>query len=418
MVGQEGTFLARTRDNEATVGTPASKNWTGPARTQREGWVTSTTVEGEVTYAGFVRSGLTGWTVAIGVPRAVVWAPLLRVLLPLAGFGTALTLLAAWAAVAVARRIARLVVALARQDADPSTLDLVEAQEVAVVLQAADAERGAAEAALRDSEAELRAARELSPQAPWTADAQGHLLTNSRRVSDLTGTSARERRGAGWLDVVHPQDRAAAAAAWALAVRTGLPYDHTFRVQGALGTARRIGCGCVAAPGAAITGPMLSLARRAGLRAGPIDVAALLTDLQVVLAATLGGGVKVRAAEGLPPVLADRGRLETVLINLATNARDAMPRGGTLRLSATLSNGQVQIMAEDNGAGMKPGVLARAQEPFFTNKLPGAGTGLGLAMARRFAGQSGGGLQIRSAPGQGTAVTLGLPTAIGMVAGA
>lgn len=243
-------------------------------------------------------------------------------------------------------------------------------------------------------------------------------MTNSPRVSDLTGTSARERRGAGWLDVVHPQDRAAAAAAWALAVLTGLPYDHTFRVQGALGIARRIGCGCVAARGAAITGPMLSLARRAGLRAGPIDVAALLTDLQVVLAATLGGGVKVRAAEGLPPVLADRGRLETVLINLATNARDAMPRGGTLRLSATLSNGQVQIMAEDNGAGMKPGVLARAQEPFFTNKLPGAGTGLGLAMARRFAGQSGGGLQIRSAPGQGTAVTLGLPAAIGMVAGA
>ena len=539
VVDQEGTFLARTRDNEATVGTSASKDWTGPARTQREGWVTATTFEGEVTYAGFVRSGLTGWTVAIGVPRAVVWAPLLRVLLPLAGFGTALTLLAAWAAVAVARRIARPFVALARQDADPSTLDLFEAQEVAVALQAADAERRAAEAALRDSEAELRAARELSPQAPWTADAQGHLLTNSPRVSDLTGTPARERRGAGWLDVVHPQDRAAAAAAWALAVRTGLPYDHTFRVQGAPGAGHRaadwlwlrsrasprLGAdGCVlrwygttedvddrvraqaalevsearlrlltedleaqvaaevvareaaqaalhqsqrmealgqlaagvahdfnnvlqavggalalilrtpsdsarvervaamardaVARGAAITGRMLSLARRADLRAGPIDVAALLTDLQVVLAATLGGGVKVEvhAAEGLPPVLADRGQLETVLINLATNARDAMPRGGTLRLSAALSDGQVRIMAEDNGAGMTPGVLARAQEPFFTTKPPGAGTGLGLAMAHGFAGQSGGDLQIRSVPGQGTAVTLVLPAAIGMVA--
>ena len=539
VVDQHGIFLARTRDNEATVGTPASSDVTVPARTQDEGWITATTIEGDVTYAGFVRSTLTGWTVGIGVPQAVVRAPLLRVLLQLAAFGTAVTLLAAGAAVVVARRIARPVVALARQDADPATLDLVEAQEVAAALQAADAERRAAEAALRESEAELRAARELSPQAPWTADAQGQLLTNSPRVTELTGTPDETRRGDGWLDVVHPEDRAAAAAAWALAVRTGLPYDHTFRVRSvpeagrraadwrwlrSRASPRRGADGCVlrwygttedvddrvrsqaalevsearlrvltedleaqvaaevvareaaqaalhqsqrmealgqlaagvahdfnnvlqavggglalilrapadsarvervaamardaVARGAAITGRMLSLARRADLRAGPVDAAALLADLQVVLAATLGGGVTVEvdAAEGLPPVLADRGQLETVLINLATNSRDAMPRGGTLRLSATLLDGRVRIVAEDNGAGMTPEVLARAQEPFFTTKPPGAGTGLGLAMAHGFAGQSGGDLHIRSAPGQGTAVTLVLPAAVGMVA--
>ncbi|MDP9094975.1 MAG: ATP-binding protein, partial [Pseudomonadota bacterium] len=124
----------------------------------------------------------------------------------------------------------------------------------------------------------------------------------------------------------------------------------------------------------------------------------------------------------LPPVLVDRGELETVLVNLATNARDAMPHGGELRLSARLEAiedephpavlrpGQyICLSAADTGAGMSAETLARASEPFFTTKPEGEGTGLGLAMAREFAQLAGGGFSLASTPDVGTTVSLWLP---------
>jgi signal transduction histidine kinase len=137
--------------------------------------------------------------------------------------------------------------------------------------------------------------------------------------------------------------------------------------------------------------------------------------------------VRVEAEPDLPPVLADRGELETVLVNLAANARDAMPGGGTLTLAAaavTVSEGvaaphpaglrpgrYVRLSAADTGAGMDAETLARAAEPFFTTKPEGEGTGLGLAMAREFAERAGGGFAVASEPGLGTTVTLWLPVA-------
>jgi CheY-like chemotaxis protein len=111
-------------------------------------------------------------------------------------------------------------------------------------------------------------------------------------------------------------------------------------------------------------------------------------------------------------------------VNLATNARDAMPSGGTLTLSAEAetvtadlphpaglaAGGYVRITVSDTGIGMDQRTLARVTEPFFTTKQPGKGTGLGLAMAKGFVEQSGGSLSIDSAPGQGTRVILWLPT--------
>lgn len=537
IVDHDGLFLARTRDNAARVGTPASAEWRTQMQAGPETWAPVTTLDGVVTYTAFVTSAATGWSVGIAVPRSVVWAPLLRTLGPLAVAGVLLILLAAGLAVLVARRISRPVVALARLGAAPEELGLAEAQQVADALHAADQERRVAEAALREREAELRMARELSPLAPWTADAEGRLLAVSDRISSLTGTPEQARWGAGWLDVLHPEDRAASLAAWQRSVETGQGYDHSFRLrqragvagedaadrewrwmraraapllgadgrparwygttedvddrvrsrlalqvsearlrvltetlesqvlaevaareaaQAALHQSQRMEAlgklasgiahdfnnvlqavgGSLAlilrapadlvrvqrmaalardavARGSAITGRMLSLARRADLHAGPVDASALLSDLQVVLDHTLGSGVRVEVdvPPGLPPLLADRAQLETVLINLATNARDAMPRGGTFLLSAGLEDGAMRIEAADSGEGMAPDVLARAREPFYTTKPAGAGTGLGLALAHGFAEQSGGKLRIDSAPGHGTVVTLLLPLA-------
>ena len=179
--------------------------------------------------------------------------------------------------------------------------------------------------------------------------------------------------------------------------------------------------------GAAVTRRLLAFSRRGDLRAEPLHAATLLGEMREVLAHTLGPGiaVDVKAARGLPLLLADKGQIETVLVNLAANARDAMPEGGTITMSARLdvvSGGDdgtaapapgvyVQLGVADAGTGMTPEVLARAAEPFFTTKPPGQGTGLGLAMARGFAEQSGGGFAIESAPGRGTEVRLWFPLA-------
>jgi signal transduction histidine kinase len=179
------------------------------------------------------------------------------------------------------------------------------------------------------------------------------------------------------------------------------------------------------ARGAAVTNRLLAFARRGALRAEPVDAPALLDGLRDMLAHTLGRPLTIRigAAASLPPLLADKAQLETVLVNLATNARDAMPEGGTLTLSATAEQvsdphpaaiapgAYLRLAVRDTGTGMTPEVLSRIAEPFFTTKEVGQGTGLGLAMARGFAEQSGGGLLVESAPGRGTTVTLWLPQA-------
>ncbi len=182
--------------------------------------------------------------------------------------------------------------------------------------------------------------------------------------------------------------------------------------------------------GASVTRRLLAFARRGELSVGQMDLTALLKGLEEVLAHTLGAPslhIRIEAEPDLPPVLADRGEMETVLVNLATNARDAMPRGGTFTVSAAVEavaegaqalhpaglrpGRYVRLAAADTGTGMDAETLARAAEPFFTTKPEGKGTGLGLAMAREFAEQAGGGFALASEPGRGTTVTLWLPEA-------
>jgi PAS domain S-box-containing protein len=180
--------------------------------------------------------------------------------------------------------------------------------------------------------------------------------------------------------------------------------------------------------GASVTRRLLAFSRRGDLRAEPVEPAGLLRDLRDILVHTLGAGIRVRVQvpPGLPALLADKGQLETVLVNLAANARDAMGGAGELSLSAavalagndgsgrlgTLQSGSyVRLSVSDTGLGMDAATLARASEPFFTTKPPGRGTGLGLAMARGFAEQSSGALEIESAPGRGTTVRLWFPVA-------
>jgi PAS domain S-box-containing protein len=172
---------------------------------------------------------------------------------------------------------------------------------------------------------------------------------------------------------------------------------------------------------------LLAFARRQPLQASAVDVEGLVRDMVELVASTIGPQFQVvtDVSPGLPSAQGDRNQLEMALLNLAVNARDAMPNGGTLRISATAetvrasqSSGlepgaYVRLSVADTGVGMDEATLQRAVEPFFSTKGVGKGTGLGLSMAHGLASQLGGALLIHSKPGLGTNVDLWLPQSSG-----
>ena len=162
---------------------------------------------------------------------------------------------------------------------------------------------------------------------------------------------------------------------------------------------------------AALTRQLLMFSRREVVKPEVLDVGGLLRDLERLLNRTLSERIALRitVGPGLLPVLADRAQLEQVLVNLAVNARDAMPDGGTLSIAVAGVSDGVRITVVDDGTGMLEEVRDRAFEPFFTTKDPGQGTGLGLATVHGIVTDSGGTVDIESAPGQGTSVTIFLP---------
>jgi len=177
---------------------------------------------------------------------------------------------------------------------------------------------------------------------------------------------------------------------------------------------------------AALTHRLLAFARKQALQARPVDVDELVKSVAELIQRTAGPSVQVelRMGDSLWPVLCDPNQLESALLNLAINARDAMPDGGRFTISTrhvTLSAADVvdqeearpgehvEVAVEDTGTGMDEVARAHAFEPFFTTKPLGQGTGLGLSQVYGFVRQSSGAVRLDSAPGQGTTVRLFLP---------
>jgi signal transduction histidine kinase len=172
-----------------------------------------------------------------------------------------------------------------------------------------------------------------------------------------------------------------------------------------------------------LTRRLLDFARQQPHAAAVVDVNAVISDMAELLRRTLGETVALECtcAGGLWPTRIDPSQLESAILNLAVNARDAMPGGGRLRIatrnarldgagSAEISAGAyVVIEVTDTGTGMPPDVAARALDPFFTTKGEGQGTGLGLSQVRDFATQSEGRVEIDSELGRGTSVRILLP---------
>jgi PAS domain S-box-containing protein len=177
--------------------------------------------------------------------------------------------------------------------------------------------------------------------------------------------------------------------------------------------------------GATLTQRMLAFARKQDLTLEGVEIPTLVRGMTGLIERSIGPSVQIRARfdPGLRPALTDANQLETALLNLAVNARDAMPDGGTLTIEAsdeTLgeagelglpAGAYVRLSVTDEGMGMDEQTLARATEPFFTTKGVGKGTGLGLPMVHGLAEQSGGRLVVKSQPGEGTRIELWLPRA-------
>jgi PAS domain S-box-containing protein len=199
-------------------------------------------------------------------------------------------------------------------------------------------------------------------------------------------------------------------------LRKRLPNDPRLHrlVNGALQGAER---------GASLTQRLLAFARQQDLRAEPIDLRTLIQGMIDLLERSLGPRVALRidVPPGLPPASIDANQLELAILNLAINARDAMPDGGSIAIvvakyqaasDPVLQSGSyLKVSVIDTGTGMTPETLKRAVEPFFSSKPLGKGTGLGLSMVHGLAVQLGGALLLSSTVGKGTTATLVLPVA-------
>jgi signal transduction histidine kinase/CheY-like chemotaxis protein len=203
-------------------------------------------------------------------------------------------------------------------------------------------------------------------------------------------------------------------------LRKNLPEDpRTSRlIDGAIQGAER---------GANLTRRLLAFARRQELKLEAVDIPSLVPDLTEFLRQSVGPNIAIvfDVPPDVHPVKIDANQFELALMNLAVNARDAMPNGGVLTIAARDDDGgqqfsltkalprgeYVRISVADTGEGMSDATLAKAMEPFFTTKGIGKGTGLGLSMVHGLTAQSGGAVHITSQQGKGTVVHLWLPRA-------
>src|SRR6201999_3872399 len=171
------------------------------------------------------------------------------------------------------------------------------------------------------------------------------------------------------------------------------------------------------------TRQLLTFARRQSVNPQAIDLRERLESIRDVLDSGLGGLVKlhIEVEDDIWPITVDPAEFETGLVNLVINARDAMPKGGSVTVRAsnvpadeeTRIGDHISIEVRDDGVGIPPDIVGKVFDPFFTTKAVGKGTGLGLSQVHGFVHQAGGTVELRSTLGKGTRVTICLPRATG-----
>jgi signal transduction histidine kinase len=362
---------------------------------------------GVLAFEAFVRSSITGWTVALSLPRYQAGGDLTHSLQWLSIIGAAVLLLGGgltlWFVRGVARAVQKLETyadSLGRGEAvKPPSTGLDETDFIAAALASA-AER------VRARELDLAKINENLEARVQEASAQLVQSQKIEVIGRLTGGVAHDFNNLltaviGNLELLSRKVTDARQLQW---------------VQNARSAAER---------GAKLTAQLLAFARKQTLQREPVDVNALIGGMGELLASTLDRDCRIETEldPSTPLAMADRTQLEMVLLNLVINARDALPDHGIVVISTSCElvdrapalpehpppGDFVRITVADNGVGMEPAILERVFEPFFTTKPPGRGSGLGLPQALGVVQQLGGGLRIESQPGHGARVHVYLP---------
>jgi signal transduction histidine kinase/CheY-like chemotaxis protein len=411
IVDSRGQLVWWSREAERYVGAQMNPQVAAAMHAADEGVLTTRSLDGVQTYAAYSRSPTNGWAFFVAAPRklldAGVWPALIGSLLIV----SLLMVIGAIAALRWTRQVARGVEGLAaqagalgrRESFTPSTSSILELEDISAALSAADRTLRRRDAELAQLNASLTQRVDITIAEREAALAQLHEAQKLETLGQLTGGVAHDFNNLltpimGSLDILHR--------------RVGEDSKGIRLIEAALGSAERA---------KVLVARLLSFARRQTLVPRAVEVSALVSGMADFIRHSLGSAVRIHIDAAAGPAVAhvDPNQLELAILNLAINARDAMPGGGDLKISVTsdqldeqdrVSAGRyIHIAIADTGHGMDQATLERAIEPFFTTKDHGRGTGLGLSMVHGLAAQSGGIFRISSILGQGTSADLWLP---------
>ncbi len=434
IVDRSGKVVARTEDPARVTGMPGAEDFVHATQVGDGIW-RGTNVVGERVRSAFTHSKLSGWTVYVSLPEQAILSSMQQTVLALVVLGLVLIGIAMLLAYWMGGRLAGSMGTLATQAAalgrgepvEPRRLAVGEIDDVgrelvdaAAKLHERGAERDRAEAELRRfSETLERMVAErtqaLVAEMRRRAETEGqlHQVQKMDAIGHLTGGIAHDFNNMlgiilGNLDLARRR------------LAKGEPGIDKF-LNNSLEGARRA---------ATLTQRLLAFARQAPLAPQSVDANKLVAGMSDLLRRSLGEIVQIETvlAGGLWRTHADPNQLESAIVNLAVNARDAMPEGGRLTIEtanasldeqyaaqhAGVTAGQyVMVAVTDTGTGMAREVQEKAFDPFFTTKASGIGTGLGLSQVYGFVKQSGGHVKIYSEHGQGTTIKIYLPRYFG-----
>ena len=423
ILDRKGVIVGRNRELDRFLGQPVAPMLRQKLTEAIESWIPNITSDGIPVYSTFRRSTVTGWTAAIGLPREFVDAPLRRAQWIAFGGGAAVLVLsltlAWWVGWGIRRPVEALTTAASVLGSGKTLGPLIGG--VRELDQVGEALRNAS-AALEHSREQLESMVADRTQELGTANERLRAEIVAREQAQAALLQAQKMEAMGQLTggVAHDFNNLLTAVSGSLALLE--PHISGERNVHLLRAAQR-----GASRGAKLTESLLAFARKQHLDPVPADLNSVVVELSEMLRRPIGASVEVKnvLASDLWPVLIDVSQIETALLNVALNARDAMPGGGVLvietaNIRARDNELPVEVVGQDcvlvslcdTGTGMSPEVIERAFEPFFTTKEIGKGTGLGLSMVFGVVRQSGGAVRIRSRLREGTTVQIYLPRTI------
>ncbi|RZL11947.1 MAG: response regulator [Rubrivivax sp.] len=397
VLDQNGVVVARSPDHQTWVGQSGTKDMLRRLRLGSEGAFESVSLDGTSTAAFFSKSPRYGWAFVIAVPRHVAQASMHQAMMKVGLAGLVLVLLSGAVAIIAVRSILQPMQRLQRS---------AEALEAGVPVNYEPVglkEFDALGHALQSASASLLASQEVLQRRVDQA------VEDTRRAEQALSASRRlEAVGRLTGGVAHDVNNLLGVVANNVALLKRLPPDqHAPRIA-AIG--RSID------NGKRLTQKLLAFARRRVSSPAVLDLRAWLPSSLPILNTSVRTNVhlSVQAGERAVPVEVDATDLEVALVNLAVNASDALPEGGTIDIALRRTHDHLgaewaEVSVSDAGHGMSPEVLSQVFEPFFTTKDESRGAGLGLSQVHGFCRQSGGDTLIESRPGEGTTVTMRLP---------